>query len=172
MFVFVSHKQVVSIIHIFNSFCTFDRDLNVLRFCSYIVTQLLGTFNTLLCQVSLIYLGGETQIYIWQITEAISSDDCVRRIWRPGSYILWILIFVLRYWMFSGTISQFSEASVRTFTQWRPGGLFIPNTDPNTDTITYTSTHTNTGKSTATKNIESVSTKMYAAAFGGLAAYS
>ena len=74
--------------------------------------------------------------------------------------------------MLSGTISQFSEASVRTFTQWRPGGLFIPNTDPNTDTITYTSTHTNTGKSTATKNIESVSTKMYAAVFEGLAAYS
>ena len=28
-----------------------------------------------------------------------------------------------------GTITQFSEASERTFTQWRLGSLFIPNTD-------------------------------------------
>ena len=71
-----------------------------------------------------------------------TSDDDVRRTWRPGSHTL-SLCYAIGCSLVLHSISQFSEKAYKQCTQWRPAGLFIPDTDPNTDTNTETNTDTN-----------------------------
>ena len=68
-----------------------------------------------------------------------TSDADVRRTWRPGSHTL-SLRYVIGCSLVLHSISQFSEKAYKQCTQWRPAGVFIPDTDPNTNTNTETNT--------------------------------